>query len=117
MQNEEFCGDEGSIGAHCVDSISGAQRDIAKAQWDIDRVGQICETAQAFGDMKTDLEQLCQMAGPECTLAVQQQMDIFFSRIEMVTGQPIPASRGALIFKASPELPVPRSTPLDHQSE
>lgn len=55
----EFCGDLAADGAHCAHTLTPAKRDIPKAQWDVERVGQICTKSTGFNDTETAIDQLC----------------------------------------------------------
>ena len=59
IQDTEVCGDKGPLGATCFHTNTTDHRDIDKTQWDLDRVGQLCVTADGFTIWKTALEQLC----------------------------------------------------------
>lgn len=83
IADSEFCADMGDIGATCVHMLSIGTRDIPKAQWDLERVGQICENSQAVADFKSELEKLCHVSG-KCTYNQKKMMSNFFDRIKKI---------------------------------
>ena len=50
----------GARGAYCVHSLSSKNpQSLSKDEWDAARVGQICASPEAIGDMKAVIEKLC----------------------------------------------------------
>lgn len=59
VKNTEVCGDLGSLGAHCANTLNDTTRDISKVDWDEERVGMLCMTSTAFTDTETAIDQFC----------------------------------------------------------
>jgi hypothetical protein len=70
--------------AICFWMLNPKTRDIPKILWDIERVGQICEKASVFADLKAEIEKLCHLSG-KCTKQSKTQMDAFFSHVESIS--------------------------------
>lgn len=68
ISDETVCADEGSQGAFCAHLLTTATSNIPKAAWDDQRFGYFCISPKTFGDFKTEIEQLCSIAG-DCTYA------------------------------------------------
>ncbi len=71
----------GAEGASCFHTLSDEQRDVAKADWDKERFGQICETTDVFTNWKTAIDQLCQKTGA-CTYDQKKGLEDFYSRVQ-----------------------------------
>jgi hypothetical protein len=50
------------LGAVCFHTFSDATRDIPKAEWDAERFGQVCSSAETFAEMKSALLRLCYLS-------------------------------------------------------
>lgn len=70
----EICADLSTLGATCVTSISGKQRDIEKEQWDKDRYGQLCMTSESYGEIKKAILKLCKNSNI-CVEEAKKQID------------------------------------------
>lgn len=84
LKDSEFCAGLPDGSATCVHMLSDATRDIPQPQWDIERVGEICETSAAFADLKGAIEKLCHMTG-KCTMDQKKQMAQFFDKIGRIS--------------------------------
>lgn len=82
VQDSEFCADLGALGATCFHLLSSAHRDLSPAQWQKIRFGQLCETADAFANLKAVIETLCQNSAGSCTYEQKQQVDSFFQKLD-----------------------------------
>lgn len=49
----------GELGASCFNTLNDNTRDIDKPEWDEQRFGMICGTAEVFADSKRTILQLC----------------------------------------------------------
>lgn len=59
VNNQEWCGDFGELGAECFYTQSSETRIVEKPQWDEERFGQLCAKPDVFADMKRTILQLC----------------------------------------------------------
>lgn len=69
------------FGAVAVHTLTTDQANLTQAQWDGISNGMLCESAQAFGDWKSDIEKLCSYHSGECVEQVQAKLRVFFNRI------------------------------------
>lgn len=83
VADTEVCGDLGAAGAHCAHTLTAEIRDIPKAQWDSDRIGELCMNSTAFNDTETALDQLCQTTNL-CDFQTQQAVTKALDRIRRV---------------------------------
>lgn len=81
--DREFCGDLGPEGAHCAHTLINKKRDIAKAQWDKERIGMLCTSSQAFTDGETAIDQFC-TAYNICDFETRESLRRAFVRIHGV---------------------------------
>lgn len=77
----EVCADAGSGGAFCAHTQKPDERDVPKAQWDIERFGMLCITQQAYGDSKAAVEKLCSKPGA-CTYEFKKNFQQATENIE-----------------------------------
>lgn len=59
VPDQEWCADLGADGASCFHTLSDAQRDIPKAQWDTERVGMLVTQSDNFAALKAIVLKLC----------------------------------------------------------
>jgi len=59
INNQEWCGDMGELGASCFNTLNSKTRDIEKLQWDEERFGMLCAKSSVFADVKRTVLQLC----------------------------------------------------------
>jgi len=71
ITDTEWCADVGASGASCFRTLSNISRDIPKAEWDEERFGQICSTADTFAEWKAALLKLCSDTG-RCDYQTQE---------------------------------------------
>lgn len=74
IADAEWCGDMGKFGAACFHTLSDAEREIKKIQWDAERFGMLCTTADSFTNWKTAIQQLCSDS-KLCTYEVRQTLE------------------------------------------
>lgn len=102
ISDHEFCGDKGTLGAHCVHFLTPETRNISKDAWDDERFGMICERPQVFADWKQTIEQLCSNSNlcdidgkgftsknlsseqKEIINKLLNQMNVFINKIEQI---------------------------------
>lgn len=60
IHDQEWCSDQGELGASCFHTQTKEERDISKEDWDIQRVGMFCATPEVFSDYKRSIIQLCE---------------------------------------------------------
>jgi hypothetical protein len=97
--DEEFWGVNG-IGATGVHTLTKDITHVDEQTWLSMSIGMICETAGTFADVKTAFEQLCSMAGPECTVEVQQQATMMFDNVARAHGGPLSPNLSLPLVKA-----------------
>lgn len=65
IKNQLWCVDQGTLGAHCANTLKSETYDIPVDIWENRRFGQICtnddpdKLGTQFAEMKKELEQLC----------------------------------------------------------
>lgn len=98
IPDHEWCADKGTLGAHCVHTNVDAERDINKADWDNMRFGQICtndptdKMGSTFADMKSVIEQLCNLAKKRCTYDDIESVENFFLKVDETQKSFLPSS-------------------------
>lgn len=83
IKDAEFCGDMGDDGAVCYHTLTTESREIDKVNWDVERFGQICTSAQTFAEWKATIEKLCS-ASKRCTYEEQQMIEQFYRNMDRV---------------------------------
>ncbi len=83
VKNHEFCGDMGELGASCFNTLTADTRAISKAEWDIERVGMVCERAEVFADWKTVILKLCHKS-KACRYQALENLEKLFNNVEAV---------------------------------
>ena len=78
----EFCADMGELGATCFTTLSGKERDIAKAQWDKDRFGQVCTPSESFAKIKATILKFCEANKKRCEMEAVKQAEDFDSKVQ-----------------------------------
>lgn len=81
LNNSEWCGDLGDLGASCFKTHSDESRDITKDEWDQERFGQVCTQAENFSNMKTALQKLCYLT-KKCTIEEKKILNSLENKIE-----------------------------------
>lgn len=81
IKDAEWCGDVGSAGASCYHTLSDAERDIPKDQWDKERFGMLCTQPENFANWKEAILQLCKQYG-RCTFDEQQLIEKNEARVQ-----------------------------------
>lgn len=84
IYDSEVCGDLGPAGAHCAHTLINKKRDIPKAQWDVERIGQLCETSRAFTDKETAIDTFCNNNPNLCDYQVRQDIAAVRARLDPV---------------------------------
>lgn len=84
ITDTEWCADVGAEGALCFRTLSETRRAIPKAQWDEERYGQICSTADTFAEWKAALLKLCEDTG-RCDYQTQQTIQRFEQKLHHVS--------------------------------
>lgn len=88
------------MGATGVHTLTNQITHVDENTWLSMSIGMICETGGTFGDVKAAFEQLCAIAGPECTVEVQEQAASLFSNIEKIHGGPLTPNMSLPLLKA-----------------
>ena len=89
INDHEWCGDEGSLGATCFHFLTAQTRDLDKETWDNMRFGQICtndpegQLGATFADIKATIEKLCSISKGACVYPpTSTSIRAFFQRVE-----------------------------------
>lgn len=81
ISDAEFCGDMGVEGAQCFNLLSDGERSVPPAQWDYERFGMICTSAQTFVEWKKTIIKLCDVTG-RCFYATKEMAEGFADRVQ-----------------------------------
>lgn len=80
VKDKEACADLGYVGAQCAHTYIEQRRDIPKAQWDQERVGWICMSAEDFSDSEDSIDELCRNTNL-CDYQTKQEIEKFKARM------------------------------------
>jgi hypothetical protein len=83
IKNSEWCGDLGSEGASCFNTLNDNSRDISKEEWDQERIGMICTKPQTFQELQSAILKLCK-ASKRCTYENKKIIFNFIKNIEAI---------------------------------
>jgi len=61
IEDHEWCGDLGELGARCFYTISDRRRVLTKEEWDKEKVGKISTSAASVASIKTSILKLCRL--------------------------------------------------------
>ena len=81
IKDEEVCGDMGSLGAACFNTLTPGTRDIPPEQWADERFGKLCFSSDAFADWKSAIEKLCSKT-KRCTYKMKEEIRAISERVE-----------------------------------
>lgn len=81
----EWCADAGSLGAMCITSISGKEREIAKAEWDKARFGWLCTSPESFAEIKKVILKFCESNKKRCELEAVKKVEDVDSKMQQVS--------------------------------
>lgn len=81
IKNAEWCGDMGDLGASCFMTHSQDSRDLSKEDWDKERFGQLCTSADTFANIKTAIQKLCYQT-KKCTIEQKKLIKELETKIE-----------------------------------
>ena len=65
IKDQKWCGDQGTLGAHCAHTLSNSTYDYDYNTWANRRFGQLCtdddpdKLGSQFAEMKKEVEELC----------------------------------------------------------
>lgn len=79
--DNEWCADEGRLGADCFFTLSDKSETLSKADWDNKRFGQLCTDIDSFTNWKKGIEKLC-ANNPDCDPQTKAQFEKFFNKIK-----------------------------------
>ncbi len=82
INDAEFCGDRGELGAKCFNSLSDKERSLDKYLWDQARFGMICTAPETFAESKASLEKLCALT-KRCIY--KKETEKFFQKIDSIS--------------------------------
>lgn len=99
IHDEQFWGING-MGATGVHTLTNEVTHVDERTWLSMSIGMIAETPEVFADVKMAFEQLCSMAGPNCTVEIQKQASQMFKNIEKAHGGPLVPSNSLPLLMA-----------------
>lgn len=73
VKDKQICADLGVAGAHCNNLYVSKPTDIAKPQWDRQRIGWMCMSADDFSDGEDSVDELCRTTNL-CDYQTQDQI-------------------------------------------
>jgi hypothetical protein len=76
----------GQYGAACFNTMDSDSRELSKYEWDKERFGQLCMTAETFADWKGVIEKLCSQSD-RCRQEEEAAIEDFFSKVEEFNGK------------------------------
>ena len=88
IHDSEWCGDLGDEGAVCYHTLTPETREIPKADWDVERFGQLCTSAQSFAEWKETIAKLCS-ASKRCSYEQKEMIFQFFRNLDALTERAI----------------------------
>lgn len=74
----------GESGASCFHTLSATTRDIAKPDWDKERVGKICTAAESFANLKASILKLCKLPASHCTMEQVETLERISYQIQEI---------------------------------
>lgn len=83
IQDHEWCGDMGVLGASCFHTLSEKTRDIDKDTWDVERLGKLCTAPESFANLKAAILKLCDET-QRCTLEQIETLKTLSAKIERI---------------------------------
>lgn len=78
----------GGHGAFCSHTLTDAERDVPKAEWDIERVGMLCTTSATVARQLATAEKLCSLTW-RCTYADRAAIEQLKRMVERTKGAPL----------------------------
>lgn len=87
VPNTEWCGDMGSEGAYCFNTLFPLEREISKEDWDKERLGMLCTTADSFSEMKKAILKLCR-TNKRCKFEeFEEALRLILPEVELIDDQ------------------------------
>jgi hypothetical protein len=86
ISDSEWCGDAGSLGASCFHTLSDQERDIEKDQWDQERFGMVCTSAETLAEWKAAILKLCKDT-KRCDYETKKKIVEFGKKLRKVTNE------------------------------
>ena len=83
IKDEQFCADMGSQGAACDNLLTSNPIIIPQPAWDSMREGMFCESNQAVGDIKAEIESLCSKT--PCSYQVKEALHSIQKKMKEMT--------------------------------
>ena len=83
--DKEVCADLGVAGGHCAFTIANPpkRRDIAKPEWDKERIGWMCMRAEDFSDAEDAIDSLCRSTNL-CDYETKESLKTFRANTDAV---------------------------------
>lgn len=78
IQNYEFYGDKGVLGATMVESLKPEKPGvrIPKAEWDQRRLGMVCTSAANIADIQANIDRLCALNKFACAYVAEEVVEL-----------------------------------------
>lgn len=86
IENHEWCVIAGNDGAYCFHTISEEERELTKSEWDAVSPGWIAGSPEAFGNLKTVVEQLCSDPKTNCSYEKIERMNKVLEKVKEIQG-------------------------------
>ncbi len=80
IPDAEYCGDKGALGAACFHTLSDQSRQLTQVEWDSERFGQLCSSAETFAEQKKIILKLCKVT-KACSYQEKQLLEKFGAKI------------------------------------
>lgn len=84
LKDNEWCADEGRLGADCFHTISDSTRTLDKPTWDTQRFGWVCTDTESFTNWKEAIDKFCAQYQGECTEEMQQNKTRIVRKIRKI---------------------------------
>ncbi len=94
INDAEWCGDMGRIGAECDMTFTDKRRSLDKATWDKERVGQLCTDSKNVANLKAAILKMCGDTGM-CTQEVMDYVESATARVGVVAAIAMTAKGGS----------------------
>lgn len=86
VKDTEWCSDLGIQGAYCFNTLSTDSREVAKEEWDKERVGMLCTSSDDFAEWKAVILKLCRYAGRRCTYEDKIRIQTYLNNFQRNIG-------------------------------
>lgn len=91
VYDRPICGDLGEAGAYCKHLYTPGAKDVAKADWDKERIGWICTDGKGENDIEVEIDQACTMLN--CTYEQREELRLAKIRLRTVMAKAAEAKK------------------------